>query len=119
MAKRRIPAVVAQLLRRGDTVMSEQARIARAVDEQTDTDFGNLSRDGHEETPSATHAVDPSTPSGSGGAQSDPAKDLAAFRRREGMPVAGSPDDKHTASRLDIGGQQFYGKNAHGRTITM
>jgi hypothetical protein len=46
-------------------------------------------------------------------------RDLASFREHEGMPAAGSPEDLHTASRLDVGGLQFYGRNAHDLQITM
>ena len=47
-------------------------------------------------------------------------RDLAAYREREGMPVAGSPEDAHTASRLDVpGSDPFYGRNAHDVPITM
>jgi hypothetical protein len=46
-------------------------------------------------------------------------RDLAAFREREGMPVAGSPEDVHTASRLDVGDQSFYGRNGHGMDVTV
>jgi deoxycytidylate deaminase len=33
------------------------------------------------------------------------------------MPKAGSSADQHTAARLDISGQSFYGKNAHNRKV--
>jgi hypothetical protein len=46
-----------------------------------------------------------------------PFEDLAAYRARENMPVAGSAEDRHTAARLDIDGQTFYGRNAHGMPI--
>jgi hypothetical protein len=47
-------------------------------------------------------------------------RDLAAFRAREGMPVAGSAEDVHTAARLDVpGSDPLYGRNAHDLEITM
>ncbi|WP_431875413.1 DUF6531 domain-containing protein [Amycolatopsis sacchari] len=47
----------------------------------------------------------------------DVADDLAAYRQRQGMPVAGSAEDAHTAARLDVDGQSFYGRNGHGMDI--
>ena len=38
--------------------------------------------------------------------------DLAAYRRRNGMPPAGSKKDNHTAAKLIIGGNEYYGRNA-------
>ncbi|MBM7774763.1 RHS repeat-associated protein [Actinokineospora baliensis] len=49
----------------------------------------------------------------------DPFKDLADYRAREGMPKAGAADDVHTAARLDVGGQSFYGRNAHDLPVDM
>ncbi|AEV86836.1 SON protein [Actinoplanes sp. SE50] len=45
----------------------------------------------------------------------DPFNDLAAFRKRQGMPEAGTDADKDTAARLDVGGQIFYGRNGKGK----
>src|SRR5439155_26863944 len=47
----------------------------------------------------------------------DVADDLAAYRERQGMHAAVSPEDAHTAARLDIDGQSFYGRNGHGMDI--
>lgn len=44
----------------------------------------------------------------------DPWDDLAAYRAKQGMPAQGSALDQHTASRLDVDGQSFYGRNGHG-----
>ncbi len=41
--------------------------------------------------------------------------DLATYRRKQGMPVAGSAEDKHTAAKLIIGDDVFYGRNGHGK----
>ena len=41
--------------------------------------------------------------------------DLAAYRRQQGMPVAGSIEDKHTAAKLIIGDNVYYGRNGHGK----
>jgi hypothetical protein len=46
-----------------------------------------------------------------------PSDDLARYRGTQGMPPVGSAADKHTAARLDAGGQSFYGRNAHNRPI--
>ncbi|MCH5677126.1 polymorphic toxin-type HINT domain-containing protein, partial [Streptomyces gilvus] len=43
--------------------------------------------------------------------------ELAAYRAREGMPARGSEDDTFTAARLQVGGQVFFGRNAHGRAV--
>ncbi|GAB4001316.1 hypothetical protein GCM10029992_36460 [Glycomyces albus] len=66
----------------------------------------------------------PTLPSSTPAAQSSgsPAKswsDLADFRKRAGMTVAGGPDDRDTAAKLEVGGRTFYGRNAHGRTINI
>jgi hypothetical protein len=44
-------------------------------------------------------------------------KDLADFRARSGLPVAGAPNDRDTAAKIEIGGKSFFGRNAHKRTI--
>ena len=44
----------------------------------------------------------------------DPWDDLAAYRAKQGMPAKDTELDEHTASRLDIDGQSFYGRNGHG-----
>lgn len=41
--------------------------------------------------------------------------DLAAYRRQQGMPIAGSAEDKHTAAKLIIGDNVYYGRNGHGK----
>ncbi len=41
--------------------------------------------------------------------------DLATYRRKQGLPVAGSAEDKHTAAKLIIGDDVFYGRNGHGK----
>lgn len=41
--------------------------------------------------------------------------DLAAYRRQQGMPIAGSVEDKHTAAKLVIGDNVYYGRNGHGK----
>lgn len=43
--------------------------------------------------------------------------ELAAYRAREGMPARGSADDTFTAARLQVDGQVFFGRNAHGRPV--
>jgi hypothetical protein len=43
--------------------------------------------------------------------------ELASYRAREGMPARGSADDTFTAARLQIDGQVFFGRNAHGRPV--
>ncbi len=43
--------------------------------------------------------------------------DLAEYRREQGMPVAGSPEDKHTAGKLIIGDNEYYGRNGHGKDV--
>ncbi|MFD7258420.1 polymorphic toxin-type HINT domain-containing protein [Streptomyces sp. NPDC059874] len=50
--------------------------------------------------------------------------ELADYRAREGMPArggsSGNPDDDtFTAARLQVGGQVFFGRNAHGRPINI
>ncbi|MEV6654242.1 ricin-type beta-trefoil lectin domain protein [Streptomyces sp. NPDC051219] len=50
--------------------------------------------------------------------------ELADYRAREGMPARGSSsgnpdDDTFTAARLQVGGQVFFGRNAHGRPINI
>jgi hypothetical protein len=41
----------------------------------------------------------------------DPMADLARERIRRGLPVAGTPSDESTLSRLDIEGRSYYGAN--------
>ncbi|MDX3530059.1 polymorphic toxin-type HINT domain-containing protein [Streptomyces sp. ID05-39B] len=43
--------------------------------------------------------------------------ELASYRARVGMPARGSADDAFTAARLQIDGQVFFGRNAHGRPV--
>ncbi len=43
--------------------------------------------------------------------------ELASYRARAGMPARGSADDTFTAARLQIDGQVFFGRNAHGRPV--
>jgi RHS repeat-associated protein len=45
--------------------------------------------------------------------------DLAELRRGLGLPAAGSADDGATLARLEIGGDKFYGINAHGQPVTL
>jgi hypothetical protein len=48
-----------------------------------------------------------------GGPTLQPFDDLASIRVRDGVPAVGDPGgDAFTRSRLDVGGQPFYGKNA-------
>ena len=42
-------------------------------------------------------------------------EDLARYRKSQGMPVAGSAEDKHTAGKLIIGENEYYGRNGHGQ----
>jgi len=42
-------------------------------------------------------------------------EDLAKYRESQGMPVAGSADDKHTAGKLIIDDNEYYGRNGHGQ----
>lgn len=53
-------------------------------------------------------------------ADTDALRALAAYRKRESMPPAGPDEADYTAARLDVpGATPLYGKNAHGREITM
>lgn len=45
--------------------------------------------------------------------------DLAAYRASENMPPNTYPNNTHTAARLDIDGQTFYGRNAHHLPLDM
>ena len=45
--------------------------------------------------------------------------DLAELRRGLGLPAAGSADDGATLARLELGGDKFYGINAHGQPVTL
>lgn len=40
--------------------------------------------------------------------------DLAKYRKEQGMPIAGSANDKCTAGKLKIGDNEYYGRNGHG-----
>gem|GEM_PF-2544037 len=44
-------------------------------------------------------------------------EELAEYRQEQGMPVAGSADDKHTAAKLIMveDEQDYFGKNGHGK----
>jgi RHS repeat-associated protein len=56
------------------------------------------------------------------GRTTDPWKQLANYRARENMPVAGSAADEDTAARLAIGDRVFFGRNApaqQGRPVTL
>lgn len=33
------------------------------------------------------------------------------------MPIAGSPEDRHTAGKLVIGDNEYYGRNGHGKDV--
>jgi hypothetical protein len=45
--------------------------------------------------------------------------DLAAFRRQLGLPAAGSAADASTVAKLEIGGESFWGINAHGQKLAL
>lgn len=44
-------------------------------------------------------------------------RELAVRRQLFGLPPAGSPADRATLAKLETGGQEFWGENAHGRTV--
>jgi hypothetical protein len=43
--------------------------------------------------------------------------ELAAMRQELGLPTSGTPKEMGTLSKLEAGGQEFYGINAHGQEI--